>query len=89
VQQFANIYEYSVDFQRDIQPGDNFEMFFVCFIPLLARAESNQNIGSILTPKAGKIITTPKEKRPNVNSAQRPLMVRDYRLLSANDAIQY
>ena len=28
VQQFANIYEYSVDFQRDIQPGDNFEMFF-------------------------------------------------------------
>ncbi|WP_051279936.1 M23 family metallopeptidase [Hellea balneolensis] len=28
VQQFANIYEYSVDFQRDIQPGDNFELFF-------------------------------------------------------------
>jgi len=28
VQQFANIYEYSVDFQRDIQPGDAFEMFF-------------------------------------------------------------
>jgi len=28
VQQFANIYEYSVDFQRDIQPGDQFEMFF-------------------------------------------------------------
>jgi len=28
VQQFANIYEYSVDFQRDIQPGDNFQMFF-------------------------------------------------------------
>jgi len=28
IQQFANIYEYSVDFQRDIQPGDNFEMFF-------------------------------------------------------------
>ena len=28
VVQFANIYEYSVDFQRDIQPGDNFEMFF-------------------------------------------------------------
>lgn len=28
VQQFANIYEYSVDFQRDIQPGDDFEMFF-------------------------------------------------------------
>ena len=26
--QFANIYEYSVDFQRDIQPGDAFEMFF-------------------------------------------------------------
>jgi len=28
IQQFANIYEYSVDFQRDIQPGDEFEMFF-------------------------------------------------------------
>ena len=28
IQQFANIYEYSVDFQRDIQPGDTFEMFF-------------------------------------------------------------
>ncbi len=28
VAQFANIYEYSVDFQRDIQPGDKFEMFF-------------------------------------------------------------
>ncbi len=28
IQQFANIYEYSVDFQRDIQPGDAFEMFF-------------------------------------------------------------
>ena len=28
VVQFANIYEYSVDFQRDIQPGDEFEMFF-------------------------------------------------------------
>jgi len=28
VAQFANIYEYSVDFQRDIQPGDAFEMFF-------------------------------------------------------------
>lgn len=26
--QFANIYEYSVDFQRDIQPGDKFEMLF-------------------------------------------------------------
>ena len=26
--QFANIYEYSVDFQRDIQPGDAFEMVF-------------------------------------------------------------
>lgn len=26
--QFANIYEYSVDFQRDIQPGDKFEMVF-------------------------------------------------------------
>lgn len=28
VAQFANIYEYSVDFQRDIQPGDDFEMYF-------------------------------------------------------------
>lgn len=28
VAQFANIYEYSVDFQRDIQPGDAFEMYF-------------------------------------------------------------
>lgn len=28
VAQFANIYEYSVDFQRDIQPGDEFELFF-------------------------------------------------------------
>lgn len=28
VAQFANIYEYSVDFQRDIQPGDAFELFF-------------------------------------------------------------
>ena len=28
IQQFASIYEYSVDFQRDIRPGDAFEMFF-------------------------------------------------------------
>ncbi len=28
VAQFASIYEYSVDFQRDIQPGDKFELFF-------------------------------------------------------------
>jgi len=28
VAQFASIYEYSVDFQRDIQPGDAFELFF-------------------------------------------------------------
>lgn len=28
IQQFAHIYEYSVDFQRDIQPGDEMEMFF-------------------------------------------------------------
>jgi len=28
IQQFANIYEYSVDFQRDIRKGDEFEMFF-------------------------------------------------------------
>jgi len=28
IQQFASIYEYSVDFQRDIQPGDEFELFF-------------------------------------------------------------
>ena len=28
IQQFANIYEYSVDFQRDIRAGDRLEMFF-------------------------------------------------------------
>lgn len=28
IQQFASIYEYSVDFQRDIRKGDAFEMFF-------------------------------------------------------------
>ena len=28
VAQFASIYEYSVDFQRDIHPGDAFEIFF-------------------------------------------------------------
>ncbi|MEL6688074.1 MAG: hypothetical protein AAFP97_10695, partial [Pseudomonadota bacterium] len=28
VAQFASIYEYSVDFQRDIHPGDEFELFF-------------------------------------------------------------
>ena len=28
IQQFANIYEYSVDFQRDIRQGDAFELFF-------------------------------------------------------------
>ena len=28
IQQFANIYEYSVDFQRDIRRGDRMEMFF-------------------------------------------------------------
>jgi len=28
IQQFANIYEYSVDFQRDIRKGDEMEMFF-------------------------------------------------------------
>ena len=28
IQQFANIYEYSVDFQRDIRAGDEMEMFF-------------------------------------------------------------
>ena len=28
IQQFANIYEYSVDFQRDIRKGDAFELFF-------------------------------------------------------------
>jgi murein DD-endopeptidase MepM/ murein hydrolase activator NlpD len=28
IQQFASIYEYSVDFQRDIRKGDEFEMFF-------------------------------------------------------------
>ncbi|MGB0907365.1 MAG: M23 family metallopeptidase [Maricaulaceae bacterium] len=28
IQQFANIYEYSVDFQRDIRAGDEFELMF-------------------------------------------------------------
>ena len=28
IAQFARIFEYSVDFQRDIQPGDEMEMFF-------------------------------------------------------------
>ena len=28
IQQFARVFEYSVDFQRDIQPGDDFEMVF-------------------------------------------------------------
>ena len=41
VAQFANIYEYSVDFQRDIQPGDNFEMFFE-----VARARNGEIIKS-------------------------------------------
>lgn len=28
IQKFASIYEYSIDFQRDIQPNDRFEMLF-------------------------------------------------------------
>jgi hypothetical protein len=28
VDQFTKIYEYSVDFQRDIRPGDKFTMYF-------------------------------------------------------------
>lgn len=45
--QFANIYEYSVDFQRDIQPGDEFEMFFEV---------ARDNHGNIV--KAGDLIFT-------------------------------
>ena len=45
--QFANIYEYSVDFQRDIQPGDEFEMFFEV---------ARDNHGNIV--KAGDLLYT-------------------------------
>lgn len=45
--QFANIYEYSVDFQRDIQPGDEFEMFFEV---------ARDNKGNIV--KAGNLLYT-------------------------------
>ena len=45
--QFANIYEYSVDFQRDIQPGDAFEMFFEV---------ARDNHGNIV--KAGDLLYT-------------------------------
>ncbi len=45
--QFANIYEYSVDFQRDIQPGDEFEMFFEV---------ARDNRGNIV--KAGDLLFT-------------------------------
>jgi len=47
IQQFANIYEYSVDFQRDIQPGDEFEMFFEI---------AKDNKGNIV--KAGDLLFT-------------------------------
>ncbi len=47
IQQFANIYEYSVDFQRDIQPGDEFEMFFEV---------AKDNKGNIV--KAGNLLFT-------------------------------
>ena len=47
IQQFANIYEYSVDFQRDIQPGDEFEMFFEV---------AKDNKGNIV--KAGDLLYT-------------------------------
>ncbi len=47
IQQFANIYEYSVDFQRDIQPGDEFEMFFEV---------AKDNKGNIV--KAGDLLFT-------------------------------
>lgn len=47
VVQFANIYEYSVDFQRDIQPGDEFEMFFE-----VARDQKGQIV------KAGDLLYT-------------------------------
>lgn len=47
VVQFANIYEYSVDFQRDIQPGDAFEMFFE-----VARDQKGQVV------KAGDLLYT-------------------------------
>jgi murein DD-endopeptidase MepM/ murein hydrolase activator NlpD len=55
VQQFANIYEYSVDFQRDIQPGDEFEMFFE-----VARNRKGEII------KSGNLLYTsfsPREKK--------------------------
>jgi murein DD-endopeptidase MepM/ murein hydrolase activator NlpD len=47
VAQFANIYEYSVDFQRDIQPGDEFELFFEV---------ARDNKGNII--KAGDLLYT-------------------------------
>ena len=55
VVQFANIYEYSVDFQRDIQPGDEFEMFFE-----VARGRNGEII------KAGDLLYTsfsPRKKQ--------------------------
>jgi len=54
VVQFANIYEYSVDFQRDIQPGDAFEMFFE-----VARDQK----GDIV--KAGDLLYTGTVERAN------------------------
>ena len=91
VQQFANIYEYSVDFQRDIQPGDNFEMFFevardrkgkiiksgdLLYTSFSPRAEKNQIIGFMLIARAVKISMMKKAKPQNGNYGPRLLMVR-------------
>ena len=90
VAQFANIYEYSVDFQRDIQPGDEFELFFevardhkgeiirraICFTPALARAARKLIITFIKTPKTVRISMMPKARLRNVSFARRPSMAR-------------
>ena len=57
IQQFANIYEYSVDFQRDIQPGDAFEMFFEV---------ARDNRGKII--KAGDLLYTSFSPRGKTSS---------------------
>lgn len=57
VQQFANIYEYSVDFQRDIQAGDEFEMFFEV---------ARDNKGEIV--KAGDLLYTSFSPRGKTSS---------------------
>lgn len=57
VAQFANIYEYSVDFQRDIHPGDEFELFFEV---------ARDNTGAVV--KAGDLLYTsftPRDKELN------------------------